>query len=132
MKVTKSPPKKREKRKHIRMDCLIPIEVVIGEVNLPSFEKLVVLLNSVNISGGGILVFSNISLKEDFIFNLNIDIDGNKIPAKGKVAWNNMSPITGLYEMGIEFVEIKDEDRIKILSLIEEKQKQDNPTKKQK
>lgn len=108
-----------EKRKGLRLKKLLPIEFTFGEVGIPSYEKIALLLYSVNISGGGIMVISNVSLKENSI--VYIELNFLKIPEKIKsvVKWNRLAKIPGLYELGLEFVDLKDSSREILLNFIE-------------
>lgn len=111
---------KQEQRKSVRLNKLLPVEFAFGETGIPTYKKVVLLLYSINISGGGIMVISNVSLKEGFRVKLNIDL-GNKIikDIDGIIRWNKFAKIPGLFELGIEFVNLepkKQETLVKFVS----------------
>lgn len=109
-----------ENRKFIRLNKLLPIEFTFGEVGIPSYQKLVLLLYSINISGGGAMVISNLSLKENFAVKIDMTIGKKTIRnIEGIIKWNKPAKIQGLYELGIEFVNIEKEKQDEIIKFIE-------------
>lgn len=108
-----------DRRKTARLKKILPIEFTFGDVGITSYEKIVLLLYSVNISGSGIMVISNVSLKEGSIVYVGLNF--LKIPEKikSKVIWNNPAKIPGLYEMGLEFQNVENRAREVLLNFIE-------------
>jgi hypothetical protein len=75
-----------------------------------------------NISTSGICIFSNEEIKTDSLLFITIYLlDGSSpIEAKGKVAWTQLSAFLNIkdkkhFDVGIEFVEIAQEDRDRLL-----------------
>jgi c-di-GMP-binding flagellar brake protein YcgR len=108
----------KERRKYRRLHELSPVEFIMGDVGLPSYTKVVMLLHSMNISGGGVLVVSNVALREGFTFDLILNLRGDRIKAKAKVIRCKDAMIPGLFEIAIEFAQISPEDRHKVMEFI--------------
>lgn len=85
-----------------------------------------------NIGLGGVCVTleKNIGLFSPVELDIDIGNDGSWVNAKGTVCWivKRMS-LTGKarFDVGIEFLDLKDSDRIKIEKVVEECLKKDKP-----
>lgn len=111
----------RDRRKYRRLLELSPIEFTMGDVGLPSYTKVVMLLHSMNISGGGVLVVSNVALKEDFTMEMTLNLRTDWVKARGKVIRCSNAVIPGLFEIAIEFVDIDGEARRKLAEFIRQR-----------
>jgi len=110
----------QENRKFVRLNKLLPLEFTFGEVGIPSYQKLVLLLYSINIGGGGAMVISNLSLKENFTVKIDMTLGKKTIRnINGIIKWNRPAKIPGLYELGVEFVNIEKEQQEEILKFVE-------------
>ncbi|MBI2251825.1 MAG: PilZ domain-containing protein [Armatimonadetes bacterium] len=105
-----------------RIKELLPIEFTFGDIGIPNFKKITLELYCVNISPGGLMALSNISLKEDFNVDIKFEIKNISIKLKAKVIWNKpaKTKIPGLYELGIEFKNIPEKELSLIENYIEE------------
>lgn len=116
----------KEKRKFVRLNKLLPLEFTFGEVGIPSYQKMILLLYSIDISGGGVKVISNISLKENFTVKVDINLGAKTIRGlQGIIRWNKPAKIPGLYELGIEFINIDAKKREEVVKFVESHAKED-------
>jgi len=105
----------RERRGFVRLD--INVKVRWERVRQKGEEKSEF---TKNISGGGICLITEEKLNEGERLYLEIELPSGKlIYARGKVVWVNEYEIIGVeikkkYDVGIEFIEIKEEDRQEI------------------
>jgi len=107
-----------EQRRYRRLLELSPVEFVMGDVGLASYSKVVMLLHSMNISGGGVMVISNVALKDSYVLDMTLNLRGEYIKAKAKVIRCKDAMIPGLFEIALEFVSISQENRCKVLDFI--------------
>jgi len=105
-----------ERRKFVRLDRLV--DIVYRKHQTLEKEKLTL---SRNISIGGICLVVYEKLKESQLLELDLCIPEEKIPIKalGKVVWVHEYIIGNVskdrrYDVGIEFIEISDEDVNKV------------------
>ncbi|OQX81663.1 MAG: hypothetical protein B6D56_01690 [Candidatus Omnitrophica bacterium 4484_70.1] len=105
----------RERRRFVRLDINVKVRWKrIEQVN--EEEKEV----TKNISGGGICLIAEEKLNKGDTLYLEIELpSGELIYARGRVVWVNEYEIIGVevkkkYDVGIEFIEIKEEDREEI------------------
>lgn len=111
-----------ERRKHPRLELASRrlIFIVYYSFIEEGFGKQLSIVR--NISAGGICIIVNETIKEATLLDLTINFLDYKFPIqiKGRVVWwrnrtvESWCPKDMQYEMGIEFTEIKDEDRQKI------------------
>ncbi|MCM8756761.1 MAG: PilZ domain-containing protein [Candidatus Omnitrophica bacterium] len=82
------------------------------------------LANTKNISGGGVCITVNEKIEKGTILFLKINLPekDNSIEAKGKVMWCAEFISSALkeprYDLGIEFVDIKEVDRQKVFQYV--------------
>lgn len=86
----------------------------------------VVMANTANISGGGICVFFNEALALETLLDIRIDnfFEGNPLKCRGKVVrckadTSTVSSRQKFYEVGIEFLEMDDNQRQYLLGFVE-------------
>ncbi len=105
-----------ESRRFPRLDIPVDIEYGIFKKESSQEGKAV----TKNISAGGIclIVYEKIEIDTILDIRSNLKDINYIIKARGKVVWNSyfttMSDNIAHYDLGIEFVEIKDEDRQKL------------------
>ena len=77
-----------------------------------------------NIGGGGICISTNEKLEKEERLILEIELpNGKTVHSKGRVAWSNKLEIEGAkygksYQVGIEFIDISEEDREQVQRLV--------------
>ena len=105
----------------IKYPCLIVIRN--GDEN---DRNSTVLTHTDNVGVGGVCVVLKQTVKMFSIVEIELDLLdlGEHICCKGKVVWNVESEDSGktcpiLFDIGIEFVDIKEEDRIRLQAVIE-------------
>jgi len=105
----------RERRRFVRLDINVKVRWKrIEQINKEENEV------TKNISGGGICLITEEKLNEGDTLYLEIELpSGELIYARGRVVWVNEYEIIGVeakkkYDVGIEFIEIKEEDREEI------------------
>lgn len=103
-----------EKREFVR--CVLNAQVKYRLKTHPETEKICL---SADISGVGLKVIQNEKLEKDVELEVwfNLPNDPEQIFAKGIVAWCRQT-VEILYEVGIEFTRIKEQDRDKICSYV--------------
>jgi len=101
-----------ERRKFVRLNFLVD---VVYHKHVPERKEKLSLTR--NIGGGGICLIAYEKLEKSQVLDLNIYLAESKTPIKalGRVSWVNEfivgDPTKGIrYDVGIEFVEIKEED----------------------
>lgn len=83
-----------------------------------------------NIGAGGICIIFEEPLKKADIVDIKLDLGDNlpEIECKGKVVWVIKSKIlyknSTKYDVGIEFIDISEEDRLRVKEMVEEKAKE--------
>ena len=105
-----------EKRKFVRLNALV--DVVYNRIS-PSVQTKLSLVK--NISKGGICLIAYEELKEQDMVDLKMFLPQEEKPiqAVGRIAWIKEFSIGNLaegrrFDVGVEFVEIKDEDAARI------------------
>lgn len=108
--------KLEERRKFVRLNILA--DVLYTKKALSEQEKVSL---TKNISGGGICLIAYDDLHESDILDLQIYLPEDKAPitALGRVAWVNEfvvgdTSVGKRLDVGIEFIEIKENERVKI------------------
>ena len=106
----------------IKYPCLI----VIRNGNDDNDKNDTVLTHTDNVGVGGVCVALKKAVKMFSVIEIELDLLdlGDHICCKGKVVWNVESEESGktvscLYDLGIEFVDIKDEDLLRLKKVIE-------------
>ena len=103
---------KEKQRKHERVDSLNLLNYVAldqnGEVALQGMGR------TLNVSQGGILLETHLSIPDDHLISLSIGLEDEMIDIKGKVVYSR-SGGDNKYESGIEFFEIN-EDAMRVLN----------------
>ena len=88
------------------------------EKRVPFKEKILVnnsmLFNSIDISEGGLYVYTGRSFEKNSLISVTLPVKGEKITVKARVQHNQ--PGIG---MGLKFIELKDEEKARIRDLIE-------------
>ncbi len=106
-----------EKRRFVRAN--FPCKIIIY---LPQEHSL--MSHTEDIGAGGLRVIIKEELELSLIVGLEIFLNGEPIICKGRVVWNierekESSKDKNRYDTGIEFYEIKEEDRRVIDNLVE-------------
>jgi hypothetical protein len=111
-----------EKRRFVRLNVGVTVSWnKIGEGKEPVGEKDAMVKN---ISGAGICMIAYRDVKQGEQLNLEMTLpSGKKIAAKGRISWTKSFEIIGResnrsYETGVEFIEIRDEDRQAIVDFV--------------
>ena len=106
----------------VKYPCLI----VIRNGNDDDDKNNTVLTHTDNVGVGGVCVALKRAVKMFSVIEIELDLLdlGDHIRCKGKVVWNVESEESGktvsrLYDLGIEFVDIKDEDQQRLRKVIE-------------
>ena len=107
-----------EKRKFLRIDISVRVDwrknYNASDLSIESVDK------TKNISAGGICLVANEKLKKGDRLNIGMELPSKKIVnIVGKIVWVNEYEIFGkelekIYDMGIEFTEIPNEEREEI------------------
>ena len=123
MKPTKDEYGGKERRKYPRIQATFVEYSVIGEVaskEISSFTE--------DVSAGGICILSCEKIETDSLLSLKIYLPdgGGPIEAKGKVAWAGVSTFLSMegrkhYDLGIEFIQIDEKDRLRIYKYTSER-----------
>jgi len=105
----------------VKYPCLI----VIRNGNDDDDKNNTVLTHTDNVGVGGVCVALKQIVKMFSVVDIELDLLdlGNHICCKGKVVWNVESKESGktasrLYDLGIEFIDIKDEDQLRLQKVI--------------
>ena len=106
----------------IKYPCLI----VIRNGKSDSDKKSTVLTHTDNVGVGGVCVALKQALKMFSVIEIELDLLdlGDHICCKGKVVWNVESEESGtatpsLFDIGIEFIDIKEDDQARLRKVIE-------------
>ena len=107
---------KRERREFPRLKSAFVDYAPIGKVTSEEISSL-----TENVSAKGICIFVPKEIKRDTLLSLKIYLPDGRgaVKAKGKVVWTKASDFLSVgerrhYDLGIEFVEIDDNDRERI------------------
>ena len=105
----------RERRRYVRVNK--PIKVRIHT------DKFSLLTHTENFALGGVSVIIDQQLSAGEIVNLEVFLGSDTFKCRGKIAWS--LKVSGkdyesavLYETGIEFLDLTDEDRQKVYAAI--------------
>jgi hypothetical protein len=96
----------REKRKHSRTN--VQIWVVEKDSNSKSFHLVT------NLSIGGFFIEKKFPLPVGSIVNLELELDGEKLPLRGKIIDNYEDPTTKHLGAGVQFVDMDERVKTKI------------------
>ena len=103
---------KEKQRKHERINSLNLLNFVAldqnGELALQGMGR------TLNVSQGGILLETHLSIPDDYLISLSIGLQDEMIDIKGKLVYSRESE-DRKYESGIEFFEIN-EDAMRVLN----------------
>jgi len=99
----KNPRSKGERRKNSRTN--VQIWAVEKDDNSTSFHLLT------NLSVGGFFIEKKLPLPVGSIINLELELDGEKLPLRGKIVNNYENPITKNSGAGVHFVDM--DERVK-------------------
>lgn len=110
-----------EKREFIRQDLNVKVDlkkIIETSIVLGEFSDV-----SKNISAGGLCLVVSEKLKIGDKLQIGMELPSKKINAKGRVIWISELEINGrgyeeVYNLGVEFTEICDEDREEINKLV--------------
>ncbi|MCM8773709.1 MAG: PilZ domain-containing protein [Candidatus Omnitrophica bacterium] len=108
----------KERRKYPRLNTCAEIEYRVSKED--TFMKTV----TKNIGAGGVCIISEERIGKDTILFLKMNLSPRKkfIQAKGRVVWSSEFYSSSLekivYNLGIEFIEISDEDRQRIYDYV--------------
>jgi len=101
-----NPQSKREKRKNIRSD--VQVWAVEKNDNSTSFHLLT------NLSIEGFFIEKKLPMPVGSIINLELELDGEKLPLRGKIVNNYENPVTGNSGAGVHFVDMDESAKTKI------------------
>lgn len=93
-------------RKHDRIDSLHLLSYVC--IDNISEQKKEGMGRTLNVSKGGILLETHISMSLDDTISLNIGIGNDMVNIDGKVIYFRNAKIKGRFESGIEFLDMDD------------------------
>jgi Tfp pilus assembly protein PilZ len=96
----------REKRKHSRTN--VQIWVVEKDSNSKSFHLVT------NLSIGGFFIEKQFPLPVGSIVNLELELDGEKLPLLGRIIDNYEDPTTKHSGAGVQFVDMDERAKTKI------------------
>ncbi len=102
----KNPRPERERRKHSRSN--VQIWAVEKDDNSTSFHLLT------NLSIGGFFIEKKLPLPVGSIMDLEMELDGEKLPLRGKIVNNYKNPITKNSGAGVHFVDMDNKVKTKI------------------
>ena len=105
-----------ERRKYPRINALVKYAVIDAE-NADKASGVR------NISAGGIAIFAKEAIAMDTTLSLSISLpDKTDFGAKAKVVWSEEIKVSWdediKYELGVEFIDIKESDRERILKYV--------------
>ena len=107
-----------ERRKFVRLNINVEINYTI--ITLPPHKQFTIPIQSKNIGGGGICLISEQELKTGELLKLEIKLpeDPPTVHALGRVVWVKPFSLatekSKRFDMGVEFIEISQEDRQRI------------------
>jgi len=103
-----------------------PCLIVLRNDNDEDDKNNMVLTHTDNVGVGGVCIALKQAVKMFSIVDIELDLLdlGDHIRCKGKVVWNVESEKSGtttprLFDVGIEFTDIKDEDQLRLRKVIE-------------
>ena len=102
----KNPRSKGERRKNSRTN--VQIWAVEKDDNSTSFHLLT------NLSVGGFFIEKKLPLPVGSIINLELELDGEKLPLRGKIVNNYENPVTKNSGAGVRFVDMDERAKTKI------------------
>ncbi len=89
-----------EQRRNTRLECLVPVDGKQGSL----FDHT----KTVDLSKGGMGFLSDhkIPLEQEIMVELDLDKKGPPVFVIGKVKWVRRVPESGMYRVGLSFVEV--------------------------
>jgi c-di-GMP-binding flagellar brake protein YcgR len=103
---------KEKQRKHERIDSLNLLNYIVlnkdGEITRQGMGR------TLNVSQGGILLETHLSIPDDHLISLSIGLEDEMIDIKGKIVYSREGG-NQKYESGIEFFEIN-ENAMRVLN----------------
>ncbi len=108
----------QDRRRFNRLQCHLPLQFRDIEKNRP--EMLGSLTR--DISGGGIRFVSNnfLPVQTSVGLQLALDSDLRTLPATARVVWIQKLPYNENFMIGLEFLNIENENRVKIIRYVNE------------
>jgi len=116
MSKTETPPNTDEKRRHPRINTSKDVSYILFDENENRLEQGVG--RTLNLSQNGALLETDKPLYGAFIMLITIDLDGQKIQLKGRVANTRKSAAEGCYLTGIEFTGALEEQRSALVAFV--------------
>lgn len=115
-----------ERRRWARVNCLLPVEYYINEMNDP------INVHTIDIGGGGMRIKNPFPIDERYQFPMRIFLGEHPVRILARAAWQAKLEDEEMYEIGLEFVQILEEDQEKIISFVDERNpnKEGNPHSK--
>jgi len=113
-----------ERRKYPRLNVDVDVEYAILTTLSPEDKDSQSTTQTKNISAGGICIIVYEDLPVGSLLHLKIFLPDSfeAIEAKGKIVWKSemfmSSDLRSRYEVGVEFVEINEEDRDRIYKYV--------------
>ena len=101
-----------EKRAYPRIEISFPVECGLLAQN--SYFYTV----SKNVSIGGLKIIANEFLSKNSLVKIHINLIDRLLKAKAKVNWCNKEPVAERYFVGLEFLEMEEEDRQLLIQFI--------------
>ncbi len=101
-----------ERRKYPRIDVSFPVECNILA------QKIYFYTISKDLSLGGIKVLSDDFIPKDNVVRVRVNLIDEIVSLKARVAWCNRKRVSEKYLMGLEFVEISQENQKNIFRFL--------------
>ena len=116
MSKTENQPNTNEKRRHPRINTSKDVSYILFDDNENKLDQGVG--RTLNLSQTGALLETDKPLNGAFIMLITIDLDGQKIQLKGRVANTRKSSPEGCYLTGIEFTGALEEQRSALVAFV--------------
>jgi c-di-GMP-binding flagellar brake protein YcgR len=110
-----------QRRDYVRIPAKVPVEYMIVSAEQDVTKQKKFKTTSVDISGGGLNLVTNVPLNKQDLLQLTITLDGEPIVLNGivirtssQVKLNNLKQTTA----GVQFINIQENDREKIIKFV--------------
>ncbi|MFO7931003.1 MAG: PilZ domain-containing protein [Thermodesulfobacteriota bacterium] len=109
-------PSVNEKRKHPRIETENEVDYILLDTNRErvGYGKA----RALNLSQSGVLLETETPLEGSFVILMTLDLDGNQVQVKGRIANTRESDKPGCYLTGIRFTGSKKEHKNAIIAFV--------------
>lgn len=109
-------PSVNEKRKHPRIETENEVDYILLDTNRErvGYGKA----RALNLSQSGVLLETETPLEGSFVILMTLDLDGNEVQVKGRIANTRESDKPGRYLTGIRFTGSKKEHKNAIVAFV--------------